>query len=849
MIFSINKKYFALFLFFISCLPICAQQRLLKGVVTDAQTRLPISYVSVYLKGTTHGAMTDENGAFELSVAPNQTLIVSCIGYKDYSRIIGTDKNNYLHIELEPSQYQLSEVQVKPKKEKYTKKGNPAVAFVEKIIRNRNSNDPKNKDYYSFQHYQKLTYAINNFDSLQQKKWLYRKFGFIKDYVDTSEISHKPILNVSIKEMIENVYYRRSPETTKKVVEAYKHDGLDEMLPEESINALFSEAYKEIDIFQNDVYLFFNKFVSPLSSIGPNFYKYYLFDTLQVDGKKYQDLGFVPRNSESFGFTGHLYVALDSTYFVKKAVLNIPQDINLNFVDKMSILQEYERTPDNTRLLLTDDVCIEFKLTDNTPQVYARRINSYRNFSFDPPADMTVFKQIPESITLDEARFHDDNYWKENRHIGLHEKEDAVKKLLERLREVPVFYYTEKLISMIVAGYIPIPSGNSKFDFGPINTIISSNSFEGLRMRVGGITTASLNKRLFASGYLAYGTKDEHFKYRGELEYSFINKKEHPREFPVHSISTSYQYDIDQLGQQYLYTNKDNIVLSLKRQKDDRITYLRQAEFNYQREHYSGLSYSLGLRNKTEYGTYCVEFEKKDANGQLNIVPHYMMTEASFKIRYAPHEKFYQMKSRRINITPEVPVIYASHVTAKKGWLGSDYTYNRTEVGIQKRFWLSAFGYIDTYINAGKIWDAVPFPMLSIPNANLSYTIQPQSYSLMNAVEFINDQYASWDVTYFWNGWLFNRIPMLKLLKWREVTSFRGLIGSLSDKNKPNDSNNLFVFPAGSYEMGKMPYMEATVGIENIFKLMRIDYVWRLSYLNHPNIDKRGVRISMHISF
>lgn len=829
-------------------LPLTAQTRLIEGMIRDSITNEPLSYVSVYLKGTTHGAMTDESGKFRLEASPRQTLMVSCIGYHEYAVSVASLKRNPVIVSLVPSQYQLAEVTIKPKKEKYTKKGNPAVEFVKKIIDSRKDNDPHSKDFYSYQRYEKLTHALNDFDSIRQQKWLYRKFGFLKNYVDTSEISHKPILTISTKEMIENNYYRKSPETTKKVVEAYKHDGLDEMLPEESLNALFSEAFKEIDIYQNDISLFFNRFVSPISSMGPNFYKYYLLDTVMVDGIKCQDLGFVPRVSETFGFTGHLYVALDSTYFIKKAQLNVPQDINLNFVDKMSITQEYTRTPDSIRLLLKDDIAIEFRLADKLQGVYARRLNTYQKHSFEAP-DPAVFEQPAATVTVPEARFHDEDYWKENRHVAIREKENAVKKLLVNLREVPIFYYSEKLISMIVGGYIPVPVEKPKVDIGPINTLISGNSFEGARFRIGGLTTAELNKRWFGSGYVAYGTRDEKFKYKGQIEYSFLDKKEHAHEFPVHSLRASYTYDIDQLGQQYLFTNKDNIVLSLKRKSDDRVTYLRKAELSYQREHYSGLSYSVALRNKIEYATKCVRFDQLHADQTIHPVKDFMMTEAEFKLRYAPGEKFYQMKTRRILITPETPVFYASHITAKKGWLGSDYTYNRTEIGFEKRIWLSAYGYIDSYIKAGKVWDAVPFPMLILPNANLSYIIQPQSWALMNTVEFINDEYASWDLTYFLNGWIFNRVPLLKILKWREVASFRGMFGHLSNKNLPQNNPNLFAFPEGSYTMGKKPYMEASVGVENIFKLLRVDYVWRLSYREHPNIDKRGVRISMHVTF
>ena len=226
------------------------------------------------------------------------------------------------------------------------------------------------------------------------------------------------------------------------------------------------------------------------------------------------------------------------------------------------------------------------------------------------------------------------------------------------------------------------------------------------------------------------------------------------------------------------------------------------------------------------------------------------MTELELKFRYGKDEKFYQTRNLRIPITYDALIFNFSHVMAKKGWLGSSYDYHRTDIGIQKRFWFSAFGYVDLITKAGKVWSKVPYPLLILPNANLSYTIQPEAYTNMNAMEFINDEYASWDLTYYMNGNLLNRLPLIKKLKAREVFCFRGLWGHLTDKNNPaNGGNGLYLFPKGSYTMGKTPYMEASVGVENIFKFLRIDYVWRLNYRDHPGIQTKGVRCTMRLSF
>ena len=826
-----------------------AQKRVhVTGHVSDKITGESLPYVSVQVKGTTIGDMTDNKGRFEFYTTDDKIISASCIGYENEEIKVSDLFDGFALIRMQPSTYELNEVYVKPTKEKYSRKGNPAVELLKKVLVQKDINSPKNKEFYNYERYEKLTCAINNFDHRYLDNKYLKKLDFIKNYVDTSLISGKPILNISIKETIEQNYIRYKDNKHKRVVEAYKHDGLDEMLPQESIQEVIKEVFREVDIYEEGIMLFTNEFISPISSKGINFYKHYILDTLMIDGKEYIDLGFVPVVSESFGFTGHAYIANDSTYFIKKIKLNLPKDININFINSMQINQEFEKSADGTRLITKDDVICEIQIVKGTPAVYARRLNSYSRHSFDEPGDKNIFKKGGETTIIDGAHLKNDNYWQVRRHVAVDGKEDTAKQLLEELRSVPVFYYSEKILSWLFMGYVPVNGPESKFLYGPINTTISSNPLEGVRLRTGGLTTSYLNKRMFGYGYLAYGTKDEKFKYLGQLEYSFHNKKEHANEFPIHSIRAYYNYDIDQLGQEYA-TNKDNFLLSLKRGDDDLITYLRKVQVSYQREHYSGLSYSLALNHKTEYSTRFVRFERINPDETLSYIPSYQMAQAEFKIRYARNEKFFQTKTKRYSITPQVPAFSLSHVTAKKGILGTEYNYNRTEFQFDKRFWVSPFGYIDTNLKAGKVWDKVPYTLLCLPNSNLSYTIQEGCYTLLNPVEFVNDQYASINTTYFLNAALFNLIPVIKRLKWREVLTFKGLIGSLSDKNNPQYNNELFVFPEHTRLMGKTPYMEAGVGIENILKVLRVDYTWRLTYRDAPNINKSGVSVSMHITF
>lgn len=825
----------------------------IKGLVTDSVSGEPLPYVSIIVKGTTTGAATDLDGRFSLTVpssASGKMLEVSYLGYS--TKQVPLKSGQSLSIQLAPTGIALNEVVVKPGRERYRRRDNPAVAFVKNVIERRNANDLRNHDYYSYDRYQKMVFAMNDYKPKKREDGKTGKFDFLEEFIDTLDVG-TTILPISEKEHFETVYYRRDPHSEKRLVKGDKSAGVDEVFSRDGIQQFLNEAFREVDIFRNNIPLFLQRFVSPLSSLGPTFYKYYLMDTLEIDGQKCMDLGFVPFNSESFGFTGHLYVTLDSTYFVRRVLLNVPKDINLNFVSHMTIDQTFRREPDGTRLITKDDIRVNFKLSEKSKGMFAQRLIVYSNHSFEPDtAQLAIFEQPAPSITLKEAYTQTDKFWEENRpQEGRRRNPNTVDKLMAKLRSIPIFYITEKIVTILVSGYVPATKdeANNKFEFGPMNTTISGNAIEGARFRVGGTTTPQFHKRLTLDGFAAYGVRDKKMKYDALVEYSFIDRKQYRKEFPMHSIRFEYMYDINKLGQQYMYTSKDNFLLAIRRKRDTRATYLRKAELTYTREHYNGISYSAVLRNKREYATPYAVFDRINADGSLTSLDHYDMTELELNFRYGYNEKFYQTRNNRIPITFDAWVFNLSHVMGWKGFLGSSYNYQRTDIGLQKRLWFSAFGYTDIILKAGKVWTKVPYPLLILPNANLSYTIQPEAYTNMNAMEFINDEYASWDVTYYMNGLLLNRIPLIKKLKWREVFCFRGLWGHLSDKNNPAKSTGLFAFPEGSMTLGKAPYMEASVGIENIFKFLRLDYVWRLNYRDNPDIQTHGVRCTMRIQF
>ena len=430
-----------------------------------------------------------------------------------------------------------------------------------------------------------------------------------------------------------------------------------------------------------------------------------------------------------------------------------------------------------------------------------------------------------------------------------------VSKLMVHMRQQPAFDWTMRGIDLFVNGYIPVVGDSARFEAGPINTLVSHNALEGLRFRGGGATTVRLHRQFFAEGYLAYGLADEKLKGDLLLEVSFEKKKKYRLEYPFHYLRAEYKYDVNPIGQRYTGRNYDNVFSLLKRKSDKFLTYMQTAELSYFQEYYTGWSYGITARHQTEWATKYVPFNEIQADGSILPVDHYRTSAIEFKLRWTRHEKFYQSRNRRYTMLMDAPIIELTHTTALKNLLGSDYQYNNTELGVHKRFWLSSFGFVDVHGRAGKIWGKVPYPLLLMPRTNLSYTLAwSESFALLDPMEFMNDRFVSWDVQYHLNGLLFNHIPLLNRLKWREICALQGWYGDLSTKNNPMGmktgvSAGLYEFPLNTYSMNGKPYMELSFGIENIFNMLRVDYVRRLTFRNHPDTDRDGFRVSATFLF
>lgn len=821
-----------------------------RGVVRDSLTREPIPYASVLLKGTDRGVLTDDNGRYTIvTTLPFDSVMASSLGYT--TKAVASRKrgdNVQVDIDLVSTGVLLGEVIAKPKREHYSKKNNPAVAFMEKIRHTQDLNDPRRHDNYNYNKYERITLALNDYQfNDSAKRGFDKMFSFVKEYIDTSEVSGKPILNVALREKLSSVHYRKEPKSEKEFITGLRSSGIDEMLDKQSMQTFYEDVLREVDVYDNDIVLMQTRFVSPLSRIAPDFYKFYLTDTVFVDTTRCVELTFVPRNPSTMGFTGRFYVPVgDTTMFIKRIVLRVPHDINLNFINGLVISQDYEKAPDGSRLKTKDDMILDASVVPGSGGLYGRRQTVYDSHNFDPAPDASIFKRGVAQIYAPGAEYRGQDFWEENRKAEIAQGVNGIEKMMERMRQVPLFYWTEKVVKVLVSGYVPTAK-KSYFDVGPMTSLVSYNSVEGLRLRAGGMTTANLSRRWFARGYGAYGFRDHKWKYQAELEYSFRDKDYHSREFPIHSLRATQLYDLDRLGQISSVHNADNFFLSVSRLPDRQMTYHRVSKLEYILETEQHFSLEARIQQERQYSTPFMTF----INGYGENFRHYTMNSFRLQLRYAPGEKFYQLTTGRTRINFDAPEMVISHTYAPKGFMGNPFALNVTEASFFKRIWLSAFGYVDMTLKGGHVWSRTPYPGLLIPGANLSYLIIPDLFSCMNPMEFINDSYAQWDLTYWANGLILNYIPIIKRLKLREAFMFKGAWGHLSDRNKPWINPDLYGFPEinNTQLMSDTPYMEVGVGLDNLLKVFRVDYTWRLTYRDNPGACKQGLRFTFHFSF
>ena len=856
-------KVFRITLFLLLLFMVLPMKAQLRGYIIDEATGDSIPYASCIYRGHNVAVASNINGQFTIARHEGWVLTFSAVGYVSKAITITASTKQNFNVKLKPDTKALKEVVVKTKRKRYSRKNNPAVELMKKVVEAKKRTDLDNRDYYQYNKYQKLTLALNDITPEKLEEPKMKKKPWLKDQVEKCEYNGKLILPVSVDETVTQKIYRKHPHSEKNIVKGQNSTGVNDLFQTGDIlNTVLKDVFTDVNIYDDQIRLLQYPFTSPIGKDAVAFYRFYIMDTLYVERDKCIHLHFLPNNQQDFGFRGDIFILADSSYQVKRCELTIPKKSDVNFVENMKIVQEFTQLPDSTWVLSVDDMLAEIKLASFIKEAAVIRTTRLTDYAFDP-LPKQLFKGKAKDVKEADAMMRDEAFWNKYRQVSLTKSESKMDAFVNNLAQIKGFKYIIFGLKALIENFVE--TGNpSKVDIGPINTMLTSNTVDGLRTRISAQTTAKLNPHWFASGYFARGWKSEKNYYKADLTYSF-NKKEYlPREFPKRTLTLSSTYDIMAPSDKFMKTDKDNVFTSFKWSKVDKMMFYNRQEIKYEREEDWGFKTTLGFKTEENEGALGLDFTPLSELSRLytdvdgsTAMPRsnkFRTSEFHAEFRFAPGETFINTKQRRLKINLDAPVFTLGHTVGIKGFLGGDYRYNYTEANIYKRFWMKSWGKIDCYLKGGIQWNQVPYPLLIMPETNLSYIIQDETFELIDNMEFLNDRFASLYISWDFNGKIFNRIPLLKKLKWREYIGFRCLWGGLSDKNNPfleqnAQSDILMMFPEGCRVMdSKKPYYELSVGIHNIFKLIHVEYVRRLNY-HYENTHKDGVRFMVRMTF
>lgn len=847
------------------------------GKVIDSKSREPLDYVNVYYDGKNVGEQTDEEGRFVIKEDSTwKVLTVASMGYQTQTvKLKEFGKNKDITVKLIPDTKTLSGVTVSAKRGKYSRKNNPAVELMKKVIANKKQSDLHAKNFFTYTKYEKMTFSLNEVSEKVFDEGEYKRFAFLKDHVEKSPQTGKLILPLTVDETLSEIYYRKDPKSEKQVIKGESNKGVSELVNTgEILTTTLKDVFTDVNIYDNECRLLQFMFRSPIADNAISFYRYYLQDTIFIEKDKVVDVGFLPNNQQDFGFSGHLYILLDpdSTYQVRRVELTLPRRSDVNFIENMMIAQDFTELETGDRIASTNDMLVEMQLTKWAGKFQVQRVTRLSDVSFEP-IPRSLFKHIKGNILREpDASMHDDAYWNDYRQVKLTKSESKMDSFLDKLTHIKGFKYVLFGFKALVENFVETGGDSihpNYVDIGPVNTIISANHYDGFRFRASALTTANLSPHLFANGYVSYGTKTHNVYWKGQITYAFNKKAYLPREFPQHNLSVYWWDDIISPYDRYVPTDKDNMFTAFHASKVDQYHHARELHIDYTRELEQGIKFNAQFTRTRNHPVDALFYQRLDGTGSPGNDPTKWLsgiTTAEFKVgvSYEPNVTYINTKQRRLKVNHDAPILSLNYTRGINGFLGGQYNYNITELGLYKRFYLRQFGKLDLDAKAGAQWNKVPFPLLIHPAVNTSYIIEDNTFYLLSNLEFLNDRYASLMANWDLNGWFLNRIPLLKRLKWRECVGINVLWGQLTAKNNPSalgySDSDLFYFPGhfradGTYEQNtvrmneKKPYAEWCIGIHNIFKLIEIDYVRRLTYQDNPNANKWGIRFKVRMTF
>ncbi len=831
-------------------IPALAQRTIVTGTVRDAVTKETLPYVSITFNDTRIGTQTDIDGNYKISTADNYNkLKFNYVGYDVLYKTITVGQTQKVDILLRSNAQSLNEVTIiAGKKVRYSNKNNPAVELIRQVIENKDKNQPKAYQTVQYKEYEKMLFSMSNISEKFKNRRIFRDYQFLFQEQDSTQLGGKNLLPIYIEEKLSDQYLSFDPSKSKTVILAEKQVEFDDrFIDNQGMKAYFDRMYQDINIYDNNISVVSNEFLSPIANSAPTFYKFFITDTLKNQTPHVIELSFTPRTKGDMLFEGKLFITMDGNYAVQKASFGVNKNINLNFVRGLKVDLDFDKNTDSRYYLSKSNLVADFGISKNKGMGFTgERTVSFKDYKTNITIPDTVFSGKKIEV-LANAKSQSDNFWIQNRLDTISKNQLKIYSNIDTLQRLPSFKRTIKLVTFLFAGYWDL----GPYEIGPTNTFYSFNNVEGFRFRVGGRTTPALSKRYYFENYAAYGFKDEKWKFFLSGTYSFTDKSIY--KFPQNYIRASFQRDTKIPGQELQFVQEDNFLLSFKRGVNDMLLYNDFYRLDYMREFENHFSYTLGFKKWTQSPAGGLLYNSA-SNG--NLIEKVNTTEFSLGLRYAPNEKFYQGKIYRVPIIDRYPIFNLRYTAGIKGLLGGEYNYHNIMGSVDKRLYMSQLGYSDVTLEGGYIAGKAPFPLLAIHRANQTYAYQINSYNLMNFLEFVSDHYASINIDHNFNGFFLNKIPLLSKLKLREVVSFKAIYGGLRDENNPNvNTNGNFMMPTydngtqRTYSLSEKPYMEGSVGLGNIFKVLRVDLVKRFNYLDHPEVSEWGIRARVKLDF
>jgi hypothetical protein len=735
----------------------------------------------------------------------------------------------------------LAGVDVEAHRSRYSRKNNPAVEMMRKVIAAKRYTDLSRRDYYQYNRYQKLTLAVNDITPSHFENPMFKGKQWLVNQVEFCPYNNKLILPVSLQETVSEEIYRREPRDRRTIVRGINQEGVSDLFQTGDIlTTLLSDVFSDVNIYDDQIRLLRHYFTSPIGDGAISFYRYYIEDTIYVDRDLCFHLSFLPNNQQDFGFRGDLYVLADSSWQVRRCQMTIPPQSDVNFVNGMRLWQDFSRLDDGSWVLTADELFTELRWASFMESFAVVRSTRLSDFSFNP-LPQRLFKGSKREMRDANAMMRNDDFWAQYRQVELTKSESSMDRFIKGMQQTKGFGTIIFCLKALIENFVETGSKQhpSKVDIGPVNTMITGNYVDGLRTRLSAQTTANLDSNLFLSGYVAHGWRSKKNYYRGDIIWSF-NKKEYlPREYPKRTLTLTSTYDVMSPCDRFLDTDKDNVFAAFKWASVEQMMFYNRQQLAFEYETYGGVKTTLSL--KTEHDAPA---------GDIDFLP-FRTTELHAELRFAPGETFINTKQRRMPVSLDAPVFTLGHTIGISGLLGGDHTFHLTEATAYKRFWLGhGWGKLECRLKAAAQWNQVPGLLLIMPEANLSYIMSDNMFELVNNMEFLTDRYASAMINWDLSGKLFNRIPLLRRLKWREWLSVRCMWGDLTSKNA---ASLLGLSPDGDFTFGTLdphhPYWEVSAGIHNIFKLLHVEYVRRLNYLYLPTAHKQGIRLMLRMRF